>query len=387
MTSINDEQKYIDSNFGTINSFKRATFDELSAIVISTLSGILLNFDQSGAKFALPDAEWENQPENILVGPPAGIRPRPNAPLPGVPAGPPPDLPIGPLNAAEINSANLHLNYHTAAVNRELAANLLCTKHTAIINYVKSALLSKVFAIDQEAYAILTKNRITNLPDRLGIPLEQILANLWDHYGTPDDAAKSEWEAVFDNPRNLSEPISNYLSRWTTAQTRLNNARRPCTDHFLIAKFKAATAHDPRGRKFMEKLNDVYPTDQTWDQLLQLATEQEANLDRDSEEVRQAFNANSIATASVPAAGGASAAASVPTTVPTTTKVKKYCFIHGKRSSHTSAQCKMIDINLRAYPYDTTNLKTFDTAEQVKKAKLTTNSATEVKGIGKGNNK
>ena len=44
----------------------------------------------------------------------------------------------------------------------------------------------------------------------------------------------------------------------------------------------------------------------------------------------------------------------------------------------------MIEINLRAYPYDTTNMTTFDTAEQVKKAKLTTSAATEVKGIGKG---
>ena len=102
MTTITDEQKFIDSNFVTITNFKRSTFDELSAIVILTLSGVLLNFDPSGAKFALPDAEWENQPENILVGPPAAIRPRPNAPIPGVPAGPPPVLPIGPLNAAEI---------------------------------------------------------------------------------------------------------------------------------------------------------------------------------------------------------------------------------------------------------------------------------------------
>jgi hypothetical protein len=63
----------------------------------------------------------------------------------------------------------------------------------------------------REAYSILIKNRITNLPDRLGIHLDKILANLWDHYGTPDDAAKTEWEAVFDIPRNLSEPILNYL--------------------------------------------------------------------------------------------------------------------------------------------------------------------------------
>ena len=47
MTSINDEQKFIDANFVTINNFKLATFDELSAIVISTLSGFLLNFDPS----------------------------------------------------------------------------------------------------------------------------------------------------------------------------------------------------------------------------------------------------------------------------------------------------------------------------------------------------
>jgi hypothetical protein len=280
----------------------------------------------------------------------------------------------------------MNLNYHTAAVNRELAANLLCTKHAAIVNYVKSALLSRAFAIDQEAYSILIKNRITTLPDRLGIPLDRILANLWDHYGTPDDAAKAEWETTFDTPRNVKEPIFNFLSRWTTAQTRLNNARRPCTDHFLLSKFKTATAHDPRGRKFTDKFDDVYPTDQTWDQLLQLATEQGANLNRDSEEIRQAFQASSIAAAFLPAAGGAAAAASVPPTV-TTKMTTKYCLIHGKRSSHTSAQCKMIDINLRAYPYDATNTKTFDTADQVKKAKLTTSSATEVKGIGKGNNK
>ena len=50
--SINDEQKIVDSNFITINQFKRSTFDELSAIVIATLSGVLTNFDPSGAKFA-----------------------------------------------------------------------------------------------------------------------------------------------------------------------------------------------------------------------------------------------------------------------------------------------------------------------------------------------
>jgi hypothetical protein len=223
------------------------------------------------------------------------------------------------------------------------------------------------------------------LPDRIGIPLDQILANLYDHYGTPDEAAKTEWELVFDTPREMKEPILNYISRWTTSQTRLNNANRPCTNHFLLSKFKLATAHDPRVRTFIAELKRLYPGDQTWDQLIDLANEQEANLDGDSDDVRQAFAANSIGPASVPAAGGAATAATtVATTAATTKKTNKYCFIHGKRSHHTSAQCKMIELTLRAYPYDANNMTTFDTAEQVKKAKLTTSAATEVKGIGKG---
>ena len=70
------------------------------------------------------------------------IRPRPNPPLPGIPAGPSPVLPIGILNAAEIKMANLKLNYHNAAINREKESNLLCTKYVAIMQYVVSALLS-----------------------------------------------------------------------------------------------------------------------------------------------------------------------------------------------------------------------------------------------------
>jgi len=50
-----------------------------------------------------------------------------------------------------------------------------------------------------------------------------------------------------------------------------------------------ATAHDPRGKVFIAKLNDLYPVNQTWNQLIDLANEQEANLDRDSDEVRQAI--------------------------------------------------------------------------------------------------
>ena len=49
--------------------------------------------------------------------------------------------------------------------------------------------MARAFAIDREA-AILIRNRITNVPDRIGTPLKQILANLWDHYGTPKKQQK-----------------------------------------------------------------------------------------------------------------------------------------------------------------------------------------------------
>ena len=58
MTSIIDEQKFVDTNFNTIQQFERSSFDELASIVISTLAGILLNFDQYEAKFALPDTNF-----------------------------------------------------------------------------------------------------------------------------------------------------------------------------------------------------------------------------------------------------------------------------------------------------------------------------------------
>ena len=119
MTSIHDELKFVDTIFITIQQFERSYFDELTSIVNSTLAGILLNFDPSGAKFALPDHEWDNQPENILVGPPAAIRQRPDPPLSGIPAGPPSVLPVGILNATEMKMTNLQLNYHNAAINRE----------------------------------------------------------------------------------------------------------------------------------------------------------------------------------------------------------------------------------------------------------------------------
>ena len=129
------------------------------------------------------------QPENVIVGPPPDIRLRPHPPIAGIPAGPPPALPVGALNTADINLANMQLNNHNAAINREREANLLCIKYSSILQYAKTALLSRAFALDQEAHAILIRNRNTNLLDKIGIPLEQILANLSDHYGIPDEAA------------------------------------------------------------------------------------------------------------------------------------------------------------------------------------------------------
>jgi len=123
----------------------------MNSIVITTLAGILRNFDQSGAKFALLDSKWNKQPENVLVGPPASIRQRPDPPLPGIPAGPPPVLPIGILNAAEIKMTNLQLNYHNAAINREKESNLLCTKYATVMQYVVSALLNRALTIQQRS--------------------------------------------------------------------------------------------------------------------------------------------------------------------------------------------------------------------------------------------
>ena len=67
MTNITDEQKFVDTNLNSIRQFERSSFDEVASVVITTLAGILLNFYQSGAKFALPDSEWNSQPENIIA--------------------------------------------------------------------------------------------------------------------------------------------------------------------------------------------------------------------------------------------------------------------------------------------------------------------------------
>ena len=157
MTSISDEHKFMYANFLTITKLNRTIFDQFTTTIISTISKILLNLDISGPKFAFPDKEWNIQPENTLVGPPAGIRPRPNLPIAGKPAGPPLALPIGALNAVDINLANMQLNYHNASTNREKEANLLCIKYSAILQYAKRALLSRAFAIDSEAHAFFSE--------------------------------------------------------------------------------------------------------------------------------------------------------------------------------------------------------------------------------------
>ena len=91
----------------------------------------------------------------------------------------------------------------------------------------------------------------------------------------------------------MKQPILNFILRWTTLQTRLNNAECPWTNHLLLTKLKLATAHDPRARSFIAELK-------TWNQLIDLVNEQEANLDGDSDEVRQAFAASMVFAASVP---------------------------------------------------------------------------------------
>ena len=181
----------------------------------------------------------------------------------------------------------------------------------------------------------------------------------------------------------MKEPILNYLSLWTMPQTCSNNADHPCTNHYLLTKFKMATAHDPRAGSFIAEWRRLYPGDQPWDHLLNLAAEQGANLDGDSDEVRQAFVASSISVATILAAGGAAPAAIVPTAATTgKRKPTRYCFIRGTKLHHSSPQCKMVEINRNAFPYSPTNLQPFETTGQVKKAKLTRNSATKVNGIG-----
>jgi hypothetical protein len=105
MASINDEQNFFKADFLTMKRFKRATFDELAVIVISTSAGVLLNFDQSGRM---------EQPTRKYIGrTTARVRPRPDPPISGIPSGPPSVL------SAEMNMANLQLNDHTTAVNQE----------------------------------------------------------------------------------------------------------------------------------------------------------------------------------------------------------------------------------------------------------------------------
>jgi len=145
-------------------------------------------------------------------------------------------------------------------------------------------------------------------------------------------------EIVFNTPREMKKAIINYISRWTTSQTWLNSADRRCTNHFLISKFKLAIAHDLRAGLFIAELKRLYPGEQIWKQLINLAGEQEANLDGDSDEVRQAFATYNVPTTTVPAAEGAAAKASVPAAATTKKTANKYCFIHGKRSHHTSTK-------------------------------------------------
>ena len=65
--------------------------------------------------------------------------------------------------------------------------------------------------------------------------------------------------------------------------------------------------------QIITELKRLYPRDQTWDQLVNLAGKLEANLDGDSDEVRQAFAASTVT------ASGSTAAATTVATVATNT--------------------------------------------------------------------
>jgi len=86
-----------------------------------------------------------------------------------------------------------------------------------------------------------------------------------------------------------------------------------------------ALAHDPRARSFIAELKRLYPGDETWKQLINLAGEQETNLDGDCDEVRRAFAAYTIPAVTVPAAKGAAVAATVPAVATTNIKYARQC--------------------------------------------------------------
>ena len=256
MTSTNDSVKTIDTIFGSIKKFTKTEFDEVRTIITSGCGAVCLDYDISGAKYVLPIAEWNIQPENISA---AGIRAIPPPLVPGIPAGPPPVAPIGPLVAADINIANMLLNYYNMAKNAEKEANEKFTTHNAIISYIRTSLLTIAFNLDPTAYGILIKDSITNQPDRIGISIWQVLINFWNHYGIPDAAALAEWRAVFDSPRCVDELFATFIGKWSRAKGRLDAANHGETDDTLKRKFILATEHDPRVRIFILGLHRLYP--------------------------------------------------------------------------------------------------------------------------------
>ena len=102
--------------------------------------------------------------KHYLGSTPRRIKQRSDPLVSKIPGGPLPVLPIGALNVADINLANLQLNNHNVLVAREMETNFHCNKYTAIVQYIKTAHFSRAFAFDEEAHAILIKNRVINLP-------------------------------------------------------------------------------------------------------------------------------------------------------------------------------------------------------------------------------
>jgi len=106
----------------------------------------------------------------------------------------------------------------------------------------------------------------------------------------PEEAAKITWETLFDTPCELTDPIMNFLSRSTMSQTRLNNALH---QSYLNFKIKIGHSSLSSSQDFHYRIKKTFcPGDQSWDQLLDLAGEQEANLNRNSDEVHKVFAAS-----------------------------------------------------------------------------------------------
>ena len=278
-------------------------------------------------------------------------------PAPRIPPGQIPTEPAPSLTAAEMNYSTLCLNHYQARVAACSKANGNVQRHHAAKTIIKMTLINRTIALgDQTAHVILTNDRAINQPNPR-ISAEDLLQNFYDGYSVPNDAAKDVWASTFDQPRSVVQPFKEYISRWTVARAKLNSTDKICTDYNIIRKFIIATEHDPCVKEFMVELRRLHPgISQTWEQMMALAAIQDANLDADIKLGHSAM-VGTTTTIPIPTINvGGSAGIATPTTKKPSGAGKTYCFIHGTKF-HSSEKCKMIAMNERAYPYDSTNLR------------------------------